>query len=107
MATLKICTHDRTHWITEVRQVTEVRSFRVPEEGDFDIHALAFDSMPPGRTPGPVVHVVGFHDELCGKLLFVEREKGRERNEDDGEYWVVPGRSCFLLSDTGKTVDRI
>ncbi|KKN11591.1 hypothetical protein LCGC14_1025110, partial [marine sediment metagenome] len=31
MATLKICTHDQTHWLTEVSEIQQISSFSIPE----------------------------------------------------------------------------
>ncbi len=99
MATLKICTHDRTQWLTGVRRITERNSFSAPKDDDGRGSAVlraAFEGDHP-----PVINLVDFHGESVGKVLSVLM--GR----DDEEIWVVPAGSCFLMSDSGRTIDRI
>ena len=101
MATLKICTHDRTQWLLSVRRVMEQRAFSVPK-GDEPTDDEILRAAIGGDDPSPhVVNLVDFSGESIGKVLQVTF--GR----DDVECWVVPGGSCYLMSDTGKTIDRI
>lgn len=99
MATLKICTNDRTQWLTDVRRVTELNSFSVPKSNNVtgdDILRAAFEGDHPN-----VINLVDFNGEPVGKVL------GVSRGRDDDQVWVVPAGACFLMSDGGKTIDRI
>ena len=101
MATLKICTHDRTQWLTGVRRIIEQNAFSVPKGDDITDDAILRAALG-GEDPSPhVVHLVDFSGESVGKVLRVSM--GR----DDTECWVVPANACFLMSDSGKTIDRI
>ncbi len=101
MATLKICTHDRTQWITSVRRITEQRSFSVPKGDHLTDDAILRAALGKEDPTPHVVHLTDFSGESVGKVLQVLTERG------DTECWVVPVNSCFLMSDTGKTIDRI
>jgi len=111
MATLKICTHDRTRWITDVQEVWIAESFAVTHFDD----PLADCRGPHATLRGDGIRattVVDFqkpnHDEgvrgdEIGHVLCVTRS-----DKPDYTYlFVVPARSCFLMSDAGKTIDRI
>lgn len=96
MATLKICTLSHTTWITNVTKVNEVKSFSIPSDGgNEDILALA------GRIDANVICLAEFSGETIGKVLRVEIEGHKT------ETWVVPADSCYLMSDAGKTIDRV
>lgn len=110
MATLKICTHDRTQWLLGVRRVMEQRAFSVPKddrgdrgkEGERAKGDAILRAALGGDDPSPhVVNLTDFSGESVGKVLQISFER------DDTECWIVPANSCFLMSDTGKTIDRI
>lgn len=84
-----------TTWIANVTKVTEVRCFEVPSEGG-DILALA------GHIEDSLISLAKFSGETIGKVLRVEVEGVRKP-----ELWVVPVDSCYLMSDSGKTIDRV
>ncbi len=110
MATLKICTHDRTRWITDVREVIIEESFSVTQWGDEaeilgccnapnatrDGDAVRSTIVVDFQKPNPAEKVIG---DLCGNVLLLLRSGRRDRV-------VVPQRACFLMSDSGKTIDR-
>lgn len=108
MATLKICTHDRTRWITDVQEVTIEEAFSVTNFDD----PLANTTAPRATVDGNGIRstlVVDFQKpnlaekvigDECGHVLLLRRGGRRD-------LVVVPQRSCFLLSDAGKTIDRI
>lgn len=109
MATLKICTHDRTRWITDVTEVVIEESFIVTHFDDplLDCHApnatklgqlTRATTVVDFQKPKPEEKVFGDTD---GYVLLINR-KG-----SDHRIFVVPQRSCFLMSDAGKTIDRI
>ena len=101
MATLKICTHDRTQWLLGVRRIIEQNSFSIPEGEKPKNETVLQAALSKGGPPPHVVNLVDFSGELVGKVLQVTF--GR----DDVEYWIVPSNSCYLMSDAGKTIDRI
>ena len=114
MATLKICTHDRTRWITEVQEVVIEETFSVTQWGDSSA-ILGNCEAPHATRMGQDVRstvVVDFqkpnpdngaHGDTCGQVLLIRRQ-----GEHDFAFRVVaPQRSCFLMSDAGKTIDRI
>lgn len=112
MSTLKICTHDRTHWLTDIEKIILVRSFTVEHFDDpivdasgavshaivrgNDVHSTMVVDF---QAPDPDHKVRG--DDV-GNALLVWR-----KGDTFPQMIVAPSRSCFLLSDTGKTVDRI
>ncbi len=118
MATLKICTYNKTHWIAGVTSLIEARSFSVPEEIQYPPEPRTSDEQDAaGKTHdaaviaacGPVedrvVHLADFRfpnrDHAgVGKLLYVKTKDGSD------EAWIVPAGSSYLMED-GKTVDRI
>lgn len=111
MATLKICTHDRTQWITDVYEVVLAQSFSVKH---FD-NPLVDCDCPDAVLRGQDLRVTtvvdfqapdpdnGVRGDDVGNVLWVRRV-----GEHDYTHRVVaPARSCFLMSDGGKTIDRI
>jgi hypothetical protein len=111
MATLKICTHDRTRWITDVQEVVIAESFSVTHFDDPLKDCRASHATVRGndirltvvadfQKPIPEESVPG---DYCGYVLHVTRS-----DKPDYIYqYVVPQRACFLMSDAGKTIDRI
>lgn len=110
MATLKICTHDRTRWITDVKEVVIEEAFSVSNFDD----PLA-DCKAPNRTRNGIEHVdttvVDFQapkpeekvqGDTNGHVLRVYSHRGGIASR-----FVVPQSACFLMSDSGKTIDRI
>ena len=111
MATLKICTHDRHRWITDVQEVVIAESFSVTHFDDplqdckashATIHGndIRFTTVVDFQAPKPEEKVIG---DICGNVLHVTRS---DKPNTIYQY-VVPQRSCFLMSDAGKTIDRI
>jgi hypothetical protein len=101
MATLKICANEKVYWLDGVARIVDDHDFTVNWD---EIMYGAFENS---EMPD-AVYTTGF-DENCtrdvkqtGKVLFVTLA-----HKQEPECWVVPRRSCFLLSDTGKTIDRI
>lgn len=107
MATLKIITHDRTVWIFDVDEVTLAIRFPVKNFDDplGDVPSFGLESEEPRlvtvvdfQAPDPDAQV----EELrVGNVLHVR-----------GDTWtctrvvVAPSASCFLMSESGKTIDR-
>lgn len=111
MSTLKICTHDRTQWITNVSEIVLAESFNVEHFDD----PIQDSNCPRGVVQGDDVRVTTVVDfqkpneeskvggDTIGNVLLITRV---------GEYnyisrLIVPARSCFLMSDSGETIDRI
>lgn len=104
MATLKICVQDRVYWITQVKEIIELRSFYIQEGEETELMEHAFDGSIP--TPEQVT-VVSFAGQsrghgVGGKVLRVIREA-----DSEPQTWVIPERSTYLMSDSGETIDRI
>ncbi len=102
MSTLKICTMSHTTWITEVKGVQLLRSFSIPDDAKTtEIDALAFagDYGPPPRVYS-VTDFAGQGIDRIGNVLSVDKA-------GESETWLVPSGACFLMSDSGKTIDRI
>lgn len=102
MATFKICVLDRTYWITEVKGVQLLRSFSIPDEAStVEVDALAFagDHGPPPKVYS-VTNFDGQGIDRIGNIIFIDTVGG-------GETWLVPSGACYLMSDSGKTIDRI
>lgn len=111
MTTLKICTHDRTQWITNISEIVLVKSFNVEH---FDDPLQDCDGLDDGikEINIKITTVVDFQKpneesqtkgDTIGNVLWINQ---------GGEYsyihrLVAPARSCFLMSDSGKTIDRI
>jgi hypothetical protein len=111
MSTLKICTHDRTQWITHISEIILVESFIVKH---FDDPLQDCDA--PNATVKDmdirITTVVDFQapdedrkveGDTIGHVLFITRK-------DEYNYihrLVAPARCCFLMSNTGATIDRI
>ena len=102
MSTLKICTLSRTYWITEVTGVQLLRSFPIPDGAKTtEVDALAF-----AGDFGPPPKVYSFTDfdgqgvDRVGNVLSIDKVGG-------SETWLVPSGAAFLMSDSGKTIDRI
>ena len=108
MATLKIVNlFGTSYWITDIREIGEIRRFALPEKSnphsiDVDLMKLAFgdDPVPSNLT------ICDLTSNSEGKVLYISR-KDREEHDGKIEVWIVPADSCYLLSDSGKTVDRI
>lgn len=111
MATLKICTHDRTRWIIGICEIILVESFLVKNFDDplqdcecqnatvkdMDIRiTTVVDFQKPNKDNGvrgdEIGHVLWI--TRIGETNFIHR-------------LVAPARCCFLMSDSGKTIDRI
>lgn len=109
MATLKIVNlFGTSYWITDIREIGEIRRFELPEKSE-DLMKLAFGDNPevgihPTIPKNLTICDLTGHSE--GKVLYVSR-KDREEHDSKIEVWIVPANSCYLLSDSGKTVDRI
>lgn len=102
MATLKICLLSRVHWITDVQEVILLRAFNVPDDAKNDqIAGLAFG---PGFEAPPTYSMMDFDNQgtdRVGNVLSLEKKSG------GSQVWVVPDGAAFLMSDSGKTIDRI
>ena len=120
MATLKICVHSRTYWVTGVCEIEALRSFstdvtqfpkaeglkpdllaRQEREANDALMAAAF---PPGSfVPPHGIRVIDWTGQPEGiwNVLIVKREAG------DPTIWLTPSGSCFLMGDNGQTIDRI
>ena len=111
MATLKICTHDRTKWIMDVQEVVLHEAFSVvhfddplrdcgaPSATRHGIETYA-TTVVDFQKPNPDESMVG---DTIGHVLWVRRSA-----EPNLIHRVVaPSRSCFIMSDAGKTIDRI
>lgn len=104
MATIKICVLDCTHWITDVKGVRLLRSFGIPDEAsDTEVDALAFafagDHGPPPKSYS-IANFDGQGVNRFGNVLSIDKA-------GESETWLVPAGACFLMSDAGKTIDRI
>lgn len=117
MATLKICTQTRTRWLPDMRSVERLGSFDTPSEyrqleatdpttsrkarreKDEAIVRAAIDACGDDMAAG--IQLAEFWDEEVGEVLRLQ-----QRGSED-KIWVVPTRCCFLMSDAGKTIDRI
>lgn len=108
MATLKVCTHDRTQWILGVQNVILAQSFSVKHFDDpisdsrcwkiaDDLHIPCIDVVD-FQKPNPDAKVRGSD---IGHVLILEGNWGHTK------LIVVPAESCFLMSEEGKTIDRI
>ncbi len=103
MATLKICVHDRTYWLMDVSEVRQLSSFDIPDESMDDSEAIIVAARknglnwPNGYT---FTDFKGSAKPVIGNVICVDSKSGIE-------WWIVPNRSCFLMSDTGATIDRI
>lgn len=113
MATLKINSYIRTHWITDVEEVIEMATFPAPkfdgepEDDSFDpVVALLKDTKQRGvpfSLPS-AFSVLEFRGRECpeGKAIYV-----KTRGQSEGRLYLIPSRSAFLMADNGRTVDRI
>ena len=111
MATLKVCTQQRTYWVTDVYEVILDHSFNVVHYDNVLQDCDCPDAVLRGndirvsvvvdfQAPDPEREVKG---DTVGNVLWVRRV-----NEYDYTHRVVaPAGSCFLMGDTGKTIDRI
>ena len=118
MSTLKICTMTKTQWLPEVRSVERLASFTTPvdyrylpcgekgptyrkraREKENAVLQAAIESTGNGMAAG--IQMVEFWDEEVGVVLRVKQHGAEPK------VWIVPDRSCFLMSDAGKTIDRI
>ncbi len=117
MATLKICTQSRTRWLPDVRSVEKLSVFDTPDEYRAEyvgtcelakkirrekekaIVDVAIETCGDDMAAG--IQLAEFWDEETGDVLRVQ-----QRGSED-KIWIVPYRSTFLMSDTGKTIDRI
>ena len=119
MSVLKIET-DRTIWLTEVKRVTKLGEFMVkakennegavrPEEHETNPVTVAGQA---GLLPNEscVANETKFENRdhnVYGCALLVDRVGDRPGEDQQSEYWLVPTGACFLMSDIGKTIDRI
>ena len=112
MATFKVCDHDCTHWITDVEQLTEIESFNFNQKtegrpaSDEVLNALmeAQKKRKQGSGLPPVYTVVSFQgmSTAIGKVVRVV-----VRHQDKPQIWIIPAGSGYLISDTGKTIDKL
>lgn len=96
MATLKIVA-DKTHLIMDVAQIVVHGHFECGPNGD------PFEAAKrQGKLIGLCHSSVDFEGMAHGISIGV-------RVKTDTEYsnWLVPVRSCFLMADNGRTIDRI
>ena len=107
--TLKIMTDNEIRWITGVSQIVELREFNIPKGLGVDVYSSIFPD--PETRPGDGVTIVGLiskeNYEQTGMLLKVERNIPDCQTQSRWENIAVPRRSCYILSESGKTVDRI
>lgn len=98
MATLKICTN-QTRWITEVDRVDLCVSFDY--DGEEDPASVAFRTY--SEEIGSALLSADFPECIkVGRVIRVYRQQGR----NEFQTWIVPADSCFLMTDSGKTIDH-
>ena len=100
MTTLKIQNLTRTIYIQDVTEIDVDHCFEFSRsKHGGEVIPQAFGDI--GLTAPGSLNVMGFGDEPCGKVLYV-----RIWGVGPPQIWVVPEKCCFLLSDSGKTIDR-
>lgn len=92
----------RDTWVLDVEEVTVVRCFRSkdfghPSDAAFKDGKLMIDGP-------PSVHLVEYDtgEPWDGVVLSIKK-----RGKEYPECWVAPQGQIFLMSDEGKTIDRI
>jgi len=102
--TLKVCART-IHWISNVREVMELHTFEVApsalsvHDGIYAEACKSFNFPKDSHT----VWVAEFEEsDQWGKILKIERD-----NDKFSRMGIIPANQCFLLGDTGKTIDRI
>ncbi len=118
MATLKICTMSRTRWLPGIRSVESLAVFSTPEEHR-KTSAISDPSTARRMRLEKEKAIVDAAIGACGDDMaagiqlaeFWEEEMGAvlrvQQSGFEDKIWIVPDRSCYLISDTGKTIDRI
>ncbi len=118
MSTLKICSQKRAYWITDVRTVERLTFFdvpsefrKLPEEGlsanprtfrrkqEKAIVAAAIEACDDDMAVA--IQIAEFWDEEVGQVIRVKQYGAEDK------IWIVPANGTFLMSDAGKTIDRI
>ena len=65
----------------------------------------------PGKrdTPPYSIRIVDWKGQKddCWNVFVVKRERLSEEHHGEPEMWIIPAGACFLMSDSGKTIDRI
>lgn len=115
---LKICAdYQKVTWL-ECSRLTSIGFFDTllkekikDAQTDRDIRDYVIESAHAelGSFGGPTIDMAPFHEGVesgCVLKVFFQDKDGPPRSDDFG-IWIVPLNSCFLLSDSGKTVDRI
>ncbi len=100
MATLKICA-DKTRWILDVTRITEIGQFDT--DGKIDLRAEA------ARTFIEVSNEPFVADFAPGSVRVLILRVSISLSRSVGEktqVWIVPVDSCFLLGDSGRTIDH-
>ena len=108
MYTVKVRTHDRTTWITNVTEVVHISSYPVKNYDDpLDGAGDAWQGIPSGcsirlmdfQRPVPEEKV---HGDTMACVYSI-----RCGGPAPDFVLVAPDRSCYLLGPTGATVDRL
>ena len=117
MATLKICTQSRTRWIPDVRSVERLATFETHEDyrniqgadhkislkqrrqKEETIFFAAIEVCPDDMAAG--IQILEFFDEETGMVLRVTQHGSEDK------IYLVPEGGTYLMSDQGKTIDRI
>ena len=108
MATLKVCTSYMTHWIADVSEVIELGSFPwTPGEDPAAVWEKREEARGHRGALPNVYTVVGF-DLPDEKPYSVSSGKALRITTRHGTFtWFIPSESAYLMSDTGKTIDRM
>lgn len=108
MSTVKVCTHDRTTWITDVSEVVLISSFTAKDPKDPLASAGdAWKNIPSGcvvrlmdfQEPGPNVSDVA--------NVYSIRRRGGAAGAGPDVVLVAPSGSCYLMGESGATIDRL
>ena len=102
MSTLKICCHSLGYWLTDVKSITAEPTFGILDNDPCG--SMVSRHKQDERMLGEAMNlsVAEFTPDVAfGRLIHVERHTGTT------EHWIVPDGSCFLMNDSGRTIDRI
>lgn len=97
MATLKIC-GKYPEWVTEVDEIAVVRQFEVENDIWRDAELNEYE-MQMARTPS-----VDWGECKVGVVAYVSKQG--KPGDKPCDIWLLPANRCFIMSDSGKTIDR-
>lgn len=110
MSTFKICTMDRTHWITDVQHVDLISCYPTTIEGESSgdksevLHGNeVLEAMNKNGFESPNVLNLATFQKGNHTACYVSL---RRLLSDEVEYWVAPAGSCYIMGDSGQTIDR-